>query len=114
MKATANNNSVLLPEALWPEAEAAAVDEHRPVDDVVRDLIEQGLNARRWKLHVAQEHARADALGLPEDNVPLTDDYRRIIRVKIAQGVQSLRDGKGADGETFMAAMDAELAELKR
>lgn len=114
MRSTANDNSVVLPEALWAEVEAAAVDEHRPVDEVVRDLIEQGLNERRWKLHAAQEYGRARAMDLPEDDAALTDDYRRIARAKIAQGVQSLRDGKGTDGETFMAAMDAELAELER
>jgi hypothetical protein len=114
MKSTANDNSVVLPEALWAEVEAAAVDEHRPVDEVVRDLIEQGMNERRWKLHAAQERGRARALGLPEDDDPITDDYRRIIRAKIGQGVKSLRDGRGTDGESFMAAMDAELAELER
>jgi hypothetical protein len=114
MKSTANDNSVVLPEALWAELEAAAVDERRPVDDVVRDLIEHGLNERRWRFHAAREQGRARAMDLPEDDAPLTDDYRRIVRVKIARGVQSLRDGKGADGESFMAAMDAELAELER
>jgi hypothetical protein len=114
MKFTASDNSVVLPEALWAEVEAAAVDERRPVNDVVRDLIEQGLNERRWKLHAAQEQRRARAMDLPEDDAPLTDDYRRIISAKIARGVQSLRDGKGTDGESFMAAMEAELAELER
>ena len=36
------------------------------------------------------------------------------IREKIAAGVASLRAGKGIDGDAFMAAMDAELAELER
>jgi len=114
MKPTANGNSLVLPEALWAEVEAAAVDERRTVDDLVRDLIENGLKERRRKLHAAQEHARARAMGLPNDDFPLTNDYRRTIRAKVARGVQSLRDGKGADGESFMAAMDAELAELER
>jgi hypothetical protein len=61
-----------------------------------------------------EEHGRARAKGLPDDDALLTDDYRRTIRAKIAEGVQSLRDGKGTDGESFMAAMDAELAELER
>jgi hypothetical protein len=84
------------------------------VNYVVRDLIEQGLNERRWKLHAAQEYGRARAMDLPEDDAPLTHDCRRIIRAKIAQGVQSQRDGKGMDGEGFMATMEAELAELER
>jgi hypothetical protein len=114
MKPTANGNSSVLPEARWAEVEAAAVDEHRAVDDVVRDLIERGLNERRWKLHAAQEQGRARTMGVPDDDVPLGDDYRQAIRAKVAQGVRSLREGKGADGESFMAAMDAELAELER
>ena len=35
-------------------------------------------------------------------------------RRKIADGVASLRAGKGVDGEAFMAALDAELAEQER
>jgi hypothetical protein len=44
----------------------------------------------------------------------MAEEYRRSVRGKIAQGLQSLRDGKATDGETFMAKMDAELAELER
>jgi hypothetical protein len=94
--------------------EAAAIDERRTVDDLVRDLIARGLNERRWRLHAAREHERGLAMGLPDEDVPLTDEHRRAVRAKIARGVQSLRDGKGADGESFMAAMDAELAELEQ
>jgi hypothetical protein len=42
------------------------------------------------------------------------DSDHQTIRVKIAQGVQSLGEGRCTDGETFMARMDAELAELER
>jgi hypothetical protein len=44
----------------------------------------------------------------------MSDEYRQAIRGKIARGLQSLRNGKATDGETFMAKMDAELAELER
>jgi antitoxin ParD1/3/4 len=63
------------------------------IADVLRDVVERGLVERR---------------------VPLTDAYRQDLREKIAQGLQSLRDGKGTDGEAFMARMNAELAELER
>jgi antitoxin ParD1/3/4 len=36
------------------------------------------------------------------------------IRKRIAAGMASLRAGKGVDGDDFLAAMDAELAELGR
>jgi antitoxin ParD1/3/4 len=36
------------------------------------------------------------------------------IRSKIAAGMASLREGKGVDGDAFLAAADAELAELER
>jgi antitoxin ParD1/3/4 len=38
------------------------------------------------------------------------DAFQEAARKKIAAGVASLRAGKGVDGETFMAALDADLA----
>jgi Arc/MetJ-type ribon-helix-helix transcriptional regulator len=81
MKTTANDNSVVLPQTLWAEVEAAAVDERRSVDDVVRDLIEHGLNERRWRLHAAQEHWRARP---KRSKTSLTS--RRIICPEAARG----------------------------
>ncbi len=114
MKSTVSDHSFVVPEALWAEVEATAVDEHRAIDDVLRDLIEHGLNERRWKARAAQEHDRARAIGLPDDDAALTDEYRRTIGAKITAGMASLRAGRSTDGESFMAAMDAELAELER
>ncbi len=114
MKSTDGAYSFALPEALWAEVEATAFDEHRAVDDVLRDLIERGLNERRWKAHAAQEHERARAMGLPDDDAPVTDEYRQTTRAKIAAGMGSLKAGRSTDGESFMAAIDAELAELER
>jgi antitoxin ParD1/3/4 len=93
MKPTSESNPFVLPPALLAEVEAAADAEHRTVADVLRDVVERGLAERR---------------------LPLTDAYRQDLREKIAQGLQSLRDGKGTDGEAFMAGMNAELAELER
>lgn len=115
MKPAGESNSFVLPPALLAEVEAAADEEHRPVADVVRELVEQGLSERRWKAHSEQEFRRARELGLPDaDNQPLSDEYRQTIRENIAQGMQSLREGKVTDGEAFMAKMNAELAELQR
>jgi len=43
-----------------------------------------------------------------------SDRLQQDVRSKIAAGVASLRAGKGVDGETFMAALDADLAEQER
>ena len=61
-----------------------------------------------------KELVRARALGLQDDDVPLTDEYRQTLREKIARGARSLREGRVTDGEIFMARMDDELAELER
>jgi hypothetical protein len=114
MKLTREGTAFVLPPALAAEVEAAAQEDHRAVDDVLRDIIEHGLSERRWKAHAAKEHQRAREAGLPDDDRPMNDEYRQSFRGKIAQGLQSLRDGKGTDGEAFMAKMDAELAELER
>ncbi len=114
MKSGASDHSFVLPEALSAEVGATAVDERRAVDYVARDLIAHGLNERRWKAQAAREIDRARAVGLPDDDVPLTEEYRGTIRAKISAGMASLRVGQGTDGGSFMAAMDAELAELER
>jgi hypothetical protein len=81
---------------------------------MLRDLVEHGLGERRWKAHVEKERQRARELGLPDDDQPVTDDHRRALHEKIAHGMRSLRAGRGTDGETFMARMDSELADLER
>lgn len=103
-----------LPPDLVAEVQAMAEREHRTVPDMLRDLVEQGLIERRWQAHAEQEMQRARALGIAEDLPPMTDDYRQTIRSKIAQGLHSLREGKGADGETFFAEIQAELDALER
>jgi len=66
---------------------------------------------QRWRRTLAYGAERAKALGVTEADVPcLIAAYRE----KIAQGVRSLRDGKGADGEAFFAKMEAEFEELDR
>ena len=114
MKSTPNGAAFVLPPALVDEVEAAAQEDHRAVDDLVRDFIEHGLSERRWKILAGKERQRAREAGLPDDDRSMSDEYRQCIRGKIAWGLQSLRDGNATDGETLMAKMDAELAELER
>ncbi len=106
------NDTVSVPLALVAEVQAVADEEHRDAADVVRDALEDYLEARRWRQHTSRE--RAQVLGLPNDEERLTPEYRKAVREKIAPGLRSLREGKGVDGEVFMAQMDAELAELER
>jgi antitoxin ParD1/3/4 len=74
----------LVPSSLLPEIQAAAEEEHRDPGDLVGEAIERYLSERRW-FRKGEVHA------------------------KIAQGLESLRQGKGLDGETVMAELIAEL-----
>jgi hypothetical protein len=115
MEPTGENHSFILPPALLAEVEAAANEEHRPVDDVLRDLVAQGLSERRWKAHSDQELRHARELGLPDvDDQPMSDKYRQTIREKIAQGMESARQGKLVDGDAVFARIKAEMTALEQ
>jgi len=98
-----SDTELTIPPALAAEIKAAAESEHRPAADVVREALENYLENRRWQQHAEQELSRARELGLPDDDVPLTSEYRQTIREKITQGLQSLREGKVIDGEAFFS-----------
>jgi len=108
-----SDTSLTIPPALAAEIQAAANDEHRPAVEVVRDALEGYLENRRWQQR-ERDLQQARDLGLPDDDLPLTPEYRQTMHDKIAQGVRSLRAGRGADGEAFFAEMDAEFEELER
>jgi antitoxin ParD1/3/4 len=55
-----------------------------------------------------------EALRLMDERDRLQELHKTVIRDKIAAGVASLRAGNVTDGETFLANMDAELAELEK
>jgi hypothetical protein len=74
----------LVPSNLLPEIQAAADEEHRAPSELVGEAVERYLSERRW--------FRKDE-----------------VHTKIAQGLESLRQGKGLDGETVMAELIAEL-----
>jgi hypothetical protein len=77
-------SDTLIPAGLLPEIRAAAAEEHRSPGDLVGEAIERYLSERRW--------FRKDE-----------------VHTKIAQGLESLRQGKDLDGETVMAELIAEL-----
>jgi hypothetical protein len=80
---------------------------------VVRDLIARGLGERRWQAHVEQERRHARDLGLPDDDLPITDEHRHLIREKIAAGMASARAGRLVDGNGVFAAIYAEMHKLE-
>ncbi len=108
-----NRESLVLPSELQAELQAAADDEQRPAVDVLRDALTLYRQSRRL-LHSSDHDRGVREFALPGDDVPLTPEYRQIIRGKIAAGMQSLREGKGTDGETFFARLEAEFDELER
>jgi hypothetical protein len=116
MESQPSPTSLAIPPDLLAKIQAAAEEAHRSAGDMLRDVIERGLNAGAWQAHVAKEYQRAHEVGILEqgDGKPITDEYRQVIREKIARGVHSLREGRMTDGAAFMARMDAELAELER
>jgi hypothetical protein len=74
----------LVPSDLIPEIRAAAAEEHRSADELVGEAVARYLAERRW--------------------------FRRDeVHAKIEQGLESLRWGKGRDGETAMAELMAAL-----
>ena len=54
-----------------------------------------------------------EALRLMELRDQMQALHKDDVRKKIAAGMTSLRAGEGEDGDSFLAAMDAELAELE-
>jgi hypothetical protein len=81
---TGHPADALIPPGLLAEIEAAAAEEHRPVRELVGEAVERYLSERRW-FRRGEAHA------------------------KIAQGLESLRQGEGLDGESVMAELMAEL-----
>jgi len=78
------NDTLIVPPALQAQVKAAAAEEHRNPADLVGEAVERYLWERRW--------------------------FRRDdVHTKIAEGLESLRQGKGLDGESVMAELIAEL-----
>jgi len=75
----------LVPANLVPAIETAAQEEHRSPRELVGEAIERYLAERRY-------FRKGDG-----------------VHDKIARGLESLRQGKGLDGETAMAELLAEL-----
>ena len=81
---THGSSDTLIPGTLIPEIEAAAREEQRAPQELVREAIERHLSERQW-LRKDEAHA------------------------KIAAGIRSLQSSHGLDGEATMAALLAEI-----
>ena len=81
---TGHPADALIPSGLLAKIEAAAAEERRPAREPIGEAVERYLSERRW--------------------------FRRgEVHAKIAQGLESLWQGKGLDGESVMAELIAEL-----
>jgi predicted transcriptional regulator len=78
------NSAELVPDDLVPALEQAAQEEHRSPRELVGEALERYLAERRY--------FRGDE-----------------VHRKIAQGLESLRQGRGLDGEAVIAELLAEL-----
>jgi hypothetical protein len=85
MKSETPHDELIHPRLL-PAIKAAAEEEQRAPCDLVTEAIERYLSERRW---FSKDEANE----------------------KIAQGLDSLRQGKGLDGESVIAGLLAELDE---
>lgn len=78
MKMTSDTESVNMPSSLLAEVQAAANEEHRSRDEVMREAIERYLKNRRWLRLLAYGERQAQSLGLTDADVPrLIEEYRR-------------------------------------
>jgi hypothetical protein len=73
-----DSDTLTLPSALAAEVQAAANEEHRPVEDVLREAVMRYLSERRWQKIFAYGEERARELGLTEEDIPrLIAEHRR-------------------------------------
>jgi len=78
MKMASDTESVKMPSSLVAEIQAAAAEEHRSRDEVVREAIERYLRNRRWQRILAYGEQKARSLGLTDADVPrLIEEYRQ-------------------------------------
>ncbi|HWC91462.1 MAG TPA: hypothetical protein VG433_17455 [Pirellulales bacterium] len=67
-----------IPPALLAQVHAAAQEEHRPADEVLRDALERYLRERRWQKIFVYGEQRAHDLGVSEPDIPrLIAEYRQ-------------------------------------
>jgi hypothetical protein len=70
MKPRAEDNIPAIPPSLLAEIQAAADEEKRTPEELLREAIERYLENRRWEQLVSYGQQRARELGLTEADVP--------------------------------------------
>jgi hypothetical protein len=71
-------DTIAIPRSLVAEIQAAADEEKRPAEEIIREAINRYLRNRRWQRIFAYGEERARALGLTEDDIPrLIADLRQ-------------------------------------
>lgn len=69
---------VSMPSALAAELDAAAGEERRSREELLREAVERYLRDRRWARLLAYGEQQARSLGLTDADVPrLVEEYRR-------------------------------------
>jgi hypothetical protein len=64
MKLRVEDSAIIIPPSLLTEIRAAADEEKRPAEDLLREAIERYLENRHWQQLVSYGHQRARELGL--------------------------------------------------
>jgi metal-responsive CopG/Arc/MetJ family transcriptional regulator len=78
MKPRAQGNTIAIPPALLEEIKAAADEEKRSSEDMLREAIERYLRNRNWRRIFAYGEERARVLGLSEEDIPrLIAEFRQ-------------------------------------
>jgi metal-responsive CopG/Arc/MetJ family transcriptional regulator len=78
MKTENDSESVKMPSSLLAEIQAAAKEEQRTSDELVREAVERYLKDRRWQRLLAYGEQQARSLGLTDADVPrLIEEYRQ-------------------------------------
>ena len=70
MKSTAEDGTIAIPPALLAEIKAAADEDKRSTEEVLREAIECYLRNRRWQRIFAYGEERARSMGLSEEDIP--------------------------------------------
>ena len=78
------------------------------VPDLMQDWVRQQIEAGKYAS--PSDYVR-DLIRRDQDTM---DAHRTVIREQIAAGFASLHAGQTVDGDTFLAKIDAEMAEQER
>ncbi len=83
---TTKNISVTMPPAMLKEVERLAKKEHRTTSELIREALRRYQRDRRWEEINAYGRAKAQELGITEEDVvPLVKQFRKEQRAKVSR-----------------------------